>query len=129
MTCYHEGVCPYPDKSCRDCRYIHTQEEPDQPGGIKHDAGKVRLELVPPAAVMAIGRVMTYGAHKYGANNWQGVEIERYTGALLRHLYAWMGGEETDPESGMPHLWRVLTNAAFMTAFMTAIEGERERGT
>lgn len=38
--------------------------------GIKYDAGKPRLDLLPPKAILAIGEVMTYGAAKYGANNW-----------------------------------------------------------
>lgn len=42
--------------------------------GLKYDDGKPRLDLIPPDAVMAIGYVMTYGAQKYGANNWQGFE-------------------------------------------------------
>lgn len=92
--------------------------------GVKYDAGKPRLDLLPPKAVMALGEVMTYGAAKYGADNWQGVAPERYTAALLRHLMAYMDGEETDAESGLPHLWHVLTNAAFAVAITE--EGRRE---
>ena len=92
--------------------------------GVKYDAGKPRLDLLPPKAILAIGEVMTYGAAKYGPNNWQGVEPERYTAALLRHLMAYMDGEETDAESGLPHLWHVLTNAAFAVAITE--EGRRE---
>lgn len=44
----------------------------------------------------------------------KGVDIDRYYAALLRHVMAWRSGESNDPESGMPHLWHVLTNAAFM---------------
>lgn len=84
------------------------------PGGKKDDGGKNRLDLIPPSVILALGWVMTYGAEKYGANNWQGVDIDRYYAALLRHVMAWRSGESNDPESGMPHLWHVLTNAAFM---------------
>lgn len=84
------------------------------PEGRKDDRGKNRLDLIPPQVILALGRVMTYGAGKYGANNWQGVETDRYYAALLRHVMAWRSGEARDPESGMPHLWHVLTNAAFM---------------
>lgn len=52
--------------------------------GVKYDAGKPRLDLLPPKAVMALGEVMTYGAAKYGADNWQGVASERYSGRLRR---------------------------------------------
>ena len=41
------------------------------PGGRKDDGGKNRLDLIPPQVILALGQVMTYGAGKYGANNWQ----------------------------------------------------------
>lgn len=96
------------------------------PQGRKNDAGKPRLDLLPPRAILAIGEVMTYGAAKYGANNWQGVEPERYIAALLRHLLAYMDGQERDGESGLPHLWHALTNAAFAVA-ITERRREEER--
>ena len=83
---------------------------------LKRDAGKPRMDLIPPEAMFAMGAVMTYGAEKYPAGSWRKVEPERYTAALLRHMAAWMAGELRDPESGLPHLWHVLTNAAFLTA-------------
>ena len=86
--------------------------------GLKYDDGKPRLDLVPPEAVMALGRVLTYGAEKYAPNSWRGVEPERYVAALLRHLMAYQMGETHDPESEMPHTWHVLTNAAFLVALM-----------
>lgn len=46
--------------------------------GLKYDDGKPMPDLIPPDAVMAIGHVLTYGAQKYGPNNWQGVESNRY---------------------------------------------------
>lgn len=49
--------------------------------GLKYDGDKPMLDLIPPEAIMAIGRVMTYGAQKYGPNNWQGVEPRRYVAA------------------------------------------------
>ena len=87
--------------------------------GIKYDAGKPRLDLLPPKAILAIGEVMTYGAAKYGTNNWQGVAPDRYIAALLRHLLAYMDGQERDGESGLPHLWPALTNAPFAVAITT----------
>ena len=37
--------------------------------GLKYDEGKPMLDLIPPEAIIAIGKVMTYGAMKYGPNN------------------------------------------------------------
>lgn len=71
----------------------------------KDDAGKVRVELVPPAALLEVGRAFTYGAEKYGADNWRkGAGWSRYVGASLRHVLAWSSGEDADAESGLSHL-------------------------
>jgi len=84
--------------------------------GIKHDSGKLRMDLLPPEAIRALAQVMTMGAVKYGENTWRGVEIERYEAALLRHWLAWKEGEKRCPESGLPHMAHVMTNAAFIVA-------------
>ena len=84
--------------------------------GKKYDQDKMRLDLLPPEAMNALGEVLTYGANKYGPNQWRGIEIERYEAALLRHWLAWKNGEQADAESGLPHLAHMLCNAAFMVA-------------
>ena len=86
------------------------------PVGKKFDSGKLMLDLIPPEATRALGEVLTYGAQKYGANNWRGVEAARYEAALQRHLLAWKEGEQLDAESGISHLKHVLCNAAFLVA-------------
>ncbi len=53
----------------------------------------------------AIAEVLTFGASKYGANNWRrGARWGRYYAALLRHLFAWWRGQDLDPETGLSHL-------------------------
>jgi hypothetical protein len=69
------------------------------------ESAKPRLDLVPYAAVSQIAEVLTFGAAKYGDNNWcRGARWGRYFAALQRHVTAWWGGEELDPETGKPHL-------------------------
>ena len=74
--------------------------------GHKADAGKPRPDLLPPLAVLEIAKVLEFGARKYAPDNWRKVEgwRWRYAGAALRHLFAWLGGEARDPESGLLHL-------------------------
>lgn len=87
-------------------------------GGIKNDRldDKLRWELVPMDAIAKIADILTYGAKKYGANNWQNLDEfeDRYYAALLRHLIAWRNGEAIDPESGRLHLSHAATNAIFL---------------
>lgn len=88
--------------------------------GVKLDGGKVRLDLMPMHAWLEVGKVLTFGALKYGANNWRKVAgwRWRYIGAGLRHVTAYMLGERSDPESGLHHLSHA------MCCFLFVLENE-----
>lgn len=87
--------------------------EPEQ--SAKADAGKPRPTLVPPSLIWAVAAIRCYGAKKYGDDdNWKQVEPQRYRDALYRHWLAYYSGEINDPESGLPHLWHIATNVAFL---------------
>lgn len=73
--------------------------------GIKHDQGKVQAELLSPTAMLEIAKVMSFGAGKYGPHNWRGgIAWSRVLGASLRHIFAYLSGEDKDPETGLSHL-------------------------
>ena len=83
--------------------------------GLKHDGGKPRLSLVPAEAIEAIGTVMTHGAEKYGEKSYKQVDPKRYRDALMRHICKWLKDPQgIDEDSGLPHLWHIITNAAFL---------------
>lgn len=74
-------------------------------GAVKYDGGKIQLELLSPSWINGVGRVLTFGAKKYAAHNWrQGLARSRLLGAALRHVFAYLDGEDLDQESGLPHL-------------------------
>ena len=88
----------------------------------KQDAGKPRPTLVPVSLIEAVTAVREYGTMKYkDPDNWRQVEPQRYKDALYRHWLSYLSGKEKDEESGLPHLWHLVTNAAFL------IELEREK--
>lgn len=93
---------------------IQSQMQNDQ--SIKADAGKPRLSLVPPEIIKDIARVREYGLQKYGeSESWRKVEPERYRDAMFRHLLAYIADPASlDEESGLPHLWHLACNAAFL---------------
>lgn len=100
----------------------------DATAGVKFDAGKLRMDLLPPEAENAMAQILTDGAAKYGERGWErGMAWSRVYAALRRHLSAWWSGQDTDPESGHSHLWHVLTNAAFLVAYEQRGVGEDDR--
>lgn len=87
-----------------DIQYIH-----------KTDQGKPRLALVPPIAIEAIGKVMTQALGKYKEGSWKQVEPYRFKDAMMRHLTEYLKDPYSiDYESGLPNLWHLITNAAFL---------------
>lgn len=82
----------------------------------KADAGKLRLTLVPRKIIRDIARVRMYGTEKYkDPENWRRVEIERYRDAAFRHFLAYLDDPQgKDEESGLPHLWHLACNVAFL---------------
>ena len=83
---------------------------------IKADAGKPQLTLVPRQIIFDIARVREYGLQKYGkSESWKAVEIERYRDATFRHFMAYLDNPQgVDAESGLPHLWHLACNVAFL---------------
>ena len=83
---------------------------------IKSDAGKPRLSLVPTEIINCIARVREYGVKKYvDPDNWKHVSVDRYHDALFRHVIAYMDNPySADTESGLPHLWHIACNVAFL---------------
>lgn len=86
-------------------------------GAMKFDQEKPRMDLLDPLALEGLAAVLTFGAKKYAAHNWRGgLSYSRLVAALLRHLFAILRGERTDPESGLPHVdhigccWMFLSN-------------------
>lgn len=87
--------------------------------GAKLDKGKPNLALVFGGfhqSLSEVGEVGTYGSLKYTPEGWKSVKNgeQRYLSAALRHILAHLGGEENDPESGLPHLshasWNCLAS-------------------
>ncbi len=93
--------------------------------GQKFDQDKIRLDLIPREMLEGLGRPLTYGVQKYASNNWRGgIEYSRVSGAALRHLSAWMSGEDIDADSGQKHIEQAFVNLGFLVTFVN--EGRNE---
>ena len=118
-SCTIKDECPTYSTNIISCnRYKKNhflQSEDVVTDGLKHDGGKLRLDLVPAELIEAVGAVLTHGAKKYGENSWQKVAPKRYRAALMRHICKWLKNPfGKDSDSGLPHLWHVACNVAFL---------------
>lgn len=88
----------------------------------KADSGKAQLTLVPRRIIWDIARIRMYGTEKYhDPDNWKNVEPERYRDAAFRHFLAYLDDPfGVDSESGLPHLWHLACNIAFLCEMQDA---------
>ena len=97
--------------------------------GKKYDGGKAKLYLLPPKSILEVGKVLTYGADKYDAENWRKVDDlqNRYTSAALRHIFAHIDGEADDQETGLSHLAHAMCCLLFKLEDELLGKSEKER--
>ena len=85
---------------------------------VKSDKGKPKLSLVPRQIIWDIAAIREYGNNKYpdgGPDNWRSVEPDRYRDAAYRHFLRYLDNPSSvDDESGLPHLWHLACNIAFL---------------
>ena len=83
--------------------------------GQKLDTGKIRMDLLDPYAIEQLAEVLSFGSRKYAAWNWVGgIAYSRLTAALLRHVFAFLKGEDNDPETGLPHIAHAMCCCMFI---------------
>lgn len=83
--------------------------------GTKNDSGKPAITLIPREAVEGCAKALTYGAKKYGRHNFrEGIAFSRLADACMRHLLAYMDGENIDDESGNNHLDHAMASLAML---------------
>lgn len=86
--------------------------------GRKLDDDKKPWHLLPGDAVEEIVDILDFGAKKYAPRNWEkGMSWSRVFSALMRHMWAWWGGESRDSETGKSHLAHAGCCILFLIAF------------
>jgi hypothetical protein len=82
---------------------------------IKRDQGKPPMSLIPTCAQVAEAEVLGFGAKKYASHNWrQGFAWSRLLDAAMRHLTAFIDGEDNDPETGLSHIAHLRCETGFL---------------
>lgn len=83
--------------------------------GVKFDGDKPRMDLLDAYAIEQLSQVLTFGASKYASHNWRkGIAKGRLIAAALRHLFAYLRGEDKDPESGLSHVAHAMCCCMFL---------------
>jgi hypothetical protein len=77
---------------------------------------KVPMRLAPASARIQLALAFKDGARKYGPYNWRisGVKASIYWDAAMRHMDAWLDGEECAPDSGVHHLGHAMACLAII---------------
>lgn len=87
--------------------------------GARFNEGKLRFSLVDFDALEDLVRVLEYGSQKYDDHNWKkGLKSTEICESLLRHIFAFLRGEDKDNESGESHIGHIMANAMFLSYMM-----------
>ena len=114
---------PYPYAGAEKITATEIHEHATQTAGVKYDSDKPRMDLLDPHAIEQLAKVLGFGAQKYAAHNWRkGISKGRLLAAALRHLFAYLGGQDTDPETGLSH----AAHAMCCCMFLLGLEGRAD---
>jgi len=87
--------------------------------GLRYNEGKERWSLVDFEALKPMVKVLEFGAKKYDDHNWKkGLKTTEICESLLRHLTAYLNGENNDKETNISHVGHILCNAMFLSYMM-----------
>jgi hypothetical protein len=83
---------------------------------LTHDEGKPPLAHLPWAGIDEVAHVQAYGHLKYhDYNNYRkGMEVGRNLSCAIRHIRAYMEGQDLDIESGRNHLGHAACRLLFV---------------
>jgi hypothetical protein len=103
------------DASWKDVQAKAEASKAEPSKALTYDDGKPPLAYLPWAALDEVAMVQAYGHQKYGDfyNYRKGMEVGRSLSCAIRHIRAYMEGEDDDPESGRNHLAHAATRLLF----------------
>lgn len=90
-------------------------QAPPSSTALTYDEGKPPLAYLPWDAIREMAHVQLYGQQKYGSfwNYKKGMELGRNLSCAIRHIAAFMDGEDLDKESQCSHLGHAMCRVAF----------------
>lgn len=108
-------------------RFVGEAQEPNEQGetrtvsatGGEKGAKLAVFSQIPAGPLTELAEHYGRGAQKYDAHNFRkGYNWSLSIDALSRHLWAFIGGEDIDPETGSKHITAVAWHAIALSSFM-----------
>jgi hypothetical protein len=85
----------------------------------RFNEGKRQWALVDFRSLEPMVEVLEFGAKKYSPDNWKkGLPVRSIIESLLRHTFAFLRGQDKDPESGLSHIGHMMCNLMFLSYVM-----------
>lgn len=85
----------------------------------RFNTDKPKWSLVDFKSLEPMVNVLEFGAKKYSAHQWKiGLPTTEICESLLRHIFAYMNGENNDKDSGLPHIGHAMCNLMFLQYMM-----------
>jgi hypothetical protein len=74
---------------------------PDQPtitnaSGATQSDIPYRCDLLDGRAILAMAKVLSQGANKYGVNNWRSIPCNEHINHAMAHVFAFLGNDKQD---------------------------------
>ncbi len=113
-------------------RFVSYEDNPERQrqvtGGVKDNASKPRVDLIPFNVLMRVGHVLRFGAKKYKPHNWRlGLRWSDTIASALHHIFDFAEGEDFDPESGCCHIDNAITQLMFLSEYYHTKTGIDDR--
>jgi hypothetical protein len=100
----------------------------DETSGGQKGTKVTQVGALDPVALIALARVAGIGAAKYEAFNYlKGYDWSLSFNAMQRHALLFWSGEDTDAETGQPHITMAGWHALALTSFMLRGVGNDDR--
>lgn len=91
-------------------------ENKSNESALRFNEEKLKWSLVDFDSLEDMVRVLEFGAKKYAENNWKkGLKTTEVVESMMRHMTAYLRGEDLDPESGLSHIGHIQCNAMFLS--------------
>lgn len=89
-----------------------TSSKPTNPKDSAAFGKRIAFSVIPFRVLAGLALALAEGAWKYGRHNYRpaGVRAMTYVDATLRHLFAYVEGQDIDPASGFHHVDKAIAS-------------------